>query len=500
MKKRLAPWLVYWPYVALAIMFVASRLVYRRVVGIRFDSSLVFYFIQYVDPWFYDNHLFTTIVYQHQQAPFQNLLVGGAWRLLGPYWSIVFLDALYVTLGFTAGLALLHVMLRLGVRKWLAAVATTLFVVAPVTVLYENFLFYPIVVVALLLYSLVALLRYYRLGTLGAGLLFFSVLAVMALFRNVYGPLWMSVIAAALLLRPPVARAGRSARRILVKAAVVPIVLVALNGAKTSVLTGHGYGEAAVWANLFFKTFHNLPAFERQRLLDEGLVSGAVKYEPFSGLSTLYQYRVEHEPTGVPLLDMAKSPSGAPNHHTLEYVLIVDTYYKPGAKYVLRHYPEVYARAVWDGLSDWYFASPTRDLVMPRTTNHKRIRKFEGALNRAAGADERGRIWALVIALPIAFLYGLYRLLRPSALRESERSSFAVILFMTLTIAYTTAGTTMVSYGDFSRYRFDIDAFYLILGVLFVQHAGGACLRFFRGLRERRRRPVASPADAGALA
>lgn len=477
-----------WPFVVVCTVFALSRLVYTRGLGITFDSSPFSYFIQYVDPWFIENDFWRTLFYLPHQAPLQNMLVGGTWRLLGEERAFIVLRWLYTALGLTLALATLQAMRRLGIKPIVAAIAVSLYAASPVSILYENWLFYHTPLAALLALSLVPLLRHYRLGTWKAGFAFFGLLATIALIRNIYGVVWMSAILFMLFVRPPVATATNpSPRRRLLAVAAIPILLVALNGWKTSLLIGKGFADSLVWTNLVAKTWMNIPKKERIRLEKLKIVSPSVRHEAFSALKDLPELRVPHEDTGVPLLDMPRSPSGRANLHTLEYLMIVDRYYKPDGKYLLRHYPEAYLEGVKSALTDWYVSSPSRDVTLIRTQNYKELRPIEGPIEKWLGIHGYGRMWALMIGLPLSFAYGAYRILRSRAGLPSERSAQAAMAFMLVTIGYVTLGTTLISYGDFSRYRYEIDSFYLILFVLCLSHATGFAFRTVAAISRRLR-------------
>ncbi len=492
---RLAPWVRLWPYLVVTVAFVVSRIIYRGAFGVRFDGSPLFYFIQYIDPWFFENDFLRSVVYLHQQAPLPNFVIGCAWLLFGPSYAFVFLDAVFLAFGLTLGLAMIAALERLGVRRLLAVGVVVPLLVSPIAVIYECWLFYHTPVAALMCCALVALLRYYRSGSFRAALLFFSLLALVALIRNVYGALWLGAVAAGVFVVPPlVAPAGSTARRTVLKAAIVPLLVLMANNAKTSLLLGRGFGDAAIWTNIVTKTWEQIPGDERERLLAEGHMSHSIKYEPFQGVDSLGDdMRVRAEPTGVPLLDMAETPNGRGNTHTLEYLLIAERFYKPDGKFLLKHYPEAYAKSVKNALTDWYLSAPTRDIVLPRTQNYKRLAKLENRLEKLAGKSQTGRLTALAIAIPTALAYAAYRLLRTRARLASERSTVAAVIFMSMTISYAALGTTLVSYADFSRYRFDVDPFYVILLAMLLMQAGAFVVRQVR----RRRAPAPAPLLAG---
>ncbi len=475
----------HWPDLLFITVFVVSRLVYRGKFGIHFDASPLYYFIQYIDPWFLEHDFWRSVLYVTHQAPLPNLVVGAAYLAFGPYWFVSFFELVFAGLGLVFGLTLLRVLERVGVARLFAAPLVCFFLATPAAILYENWLFYHLPVAVAFTASLLALFAYYRSGTLRAGLLFFSCLALVALIRNVYGAVWLGAILGAIVLVPPLAAPrGRSARMTALRAAALPLLVVFAAGVKGKLLTGHDAGSAGVWTNIVYKTWPLVPSAERERLTKEHVLDDTVAYEPFTTPDALNRrLRVKVEPTGVPLLDMARAPNGRANTHTLEYLLIADEFYKRDGKLLLKHYPDAYAASVADALFNWYPSSPTRDIVLPQTVNYERVKRLDAKLNQLAGANGDGRLLALVIALPAALLYGIYRLVRTKAHLASERTIVAMILFMVLTIVYAALGTTLVSSGDFSRYRYDVDPFYLVLCAMLTTDATSALRRVYRRAR-----------------
>jgi hypothetical protein len=447
------------------LAFTIARGVYRTVFGIQFDPSPVSFYVQYIDPWFIEHDFARSLLYLHHQAPLQNLLVGLPLRLFTASWAYLALEILYVVLGLAIVLGVLHVMLRLGVRPAVAVITSSLYAISPTTALYENWLFYHVPVTFCLGLSLVFLLRFYRLGTHRAGFWFFAAIAMAALFRSTLGPLFLAAIVALVMLRPPTTPRGGSGRKMVLRAAAIPFIVLLLNSCKPSLLLGYGYGEVMFWGNLSQKISGELgerfPA-ERQRLLNEGKISQATMIFCLTDLRDFGRLRVPHEPKGVPLLDLDRTPNGRWNAHAFEYLLLARKYYKPDALYLISHYPGVYIQSVWHALS-WYASSATKDGMLARTKNYLGVRNLVETINRWSGKGKGDRLLALLIGLPLAFAYGLYRLVRSRYRREGQRTSVIAIAYMLLTISYATCVSTMVSWGDFSRYRFEIDPFYLVL-------------------------------------
>lgn len=462
------------PYLFCSAVFIGSRLVYRQEFGIAFDHSPVDFFIQYVDPWFLENDLWRSILYLHHQAPLQNLMVGLAIDAFGRTDGYAALNLVYVAFGFCVVLALLHAMLRLGARPLLAVLITTLYTLNPTTVLYENWLFYHVPITCLLLLSLNALIAHYRSGDFRSAFGCFGALALAALFRSTLGPQLMAAVIALLLWRPPALhRARRSARRTILLAAAGPLLVLCANTLKPTLLIGYGYGEALAWGNIVPKIYETLPTPERRRLQDKHLVSRAASIFCLTDLRGFGDLRIPHEPTGVPLLDMERAPNGRWNAHALEYLLIARKYYKPDAEYLLWHYPWKYLQSVRNALG-LYAAPCTNDMVLPATANYARLRKIIHAIDEHLGSTSTPRLWWLTIWFPLLVAYGCCRMLRANDRSQLERPVQIGIAYALLLIVYVTATTTMISFGDFSRYRYDIDPLYLALGALF----GSDLLRF----------------------
>src|SRR5664279_3496988 len=272
-------WHRYWPYIVVTFIFAASRLFYHYRFDIQFDHSPPYYFRQYINPWFIKHDFLRSILYLHQQAPLQNLLTGGCMRVFGVPFGFAVLNTIYIALGLVTALCMINAMLQLGAARLLATVAVCLFAASPVTVFYESWLFYHMPVTALLMLTLVAQLRFYRVGTWGAALLFFSLFGTVSLFYAMFTPLLLVVIALILLLRPPSLDGPcTSPRTRIIGALLVPLILLSINLEKTHFLIGHSQSSAFMWENLAVKTFDAIQPTERQRLEQQGRISRASEF------------------------------------------------------------------------------------------------------------------------------------------------------------------------------------------------------------------------------
>jgi len=479
-------WALQLPYIAVIVVFAASRVFYHYELEIKFDYTPVYYFIQYINPWFIEHDFWRSIFYLHQQAPLQNLLVGGCLRIFGDPFAFKVLTSIYVALGLVTVLCMIHVMLKLGASRTVATVATCLYAASPVTVFYENWLFYHMPVAALMLLSLVALLRFYRMRTWAAALTFFCLLGTISLFYALFNPILMVAIALALLLRAPgISRQCIAPRKRIVAALVIPLALVVINLEKTQLLVGHSHGSAFLWENLAVKTFDGIRPIERERLESRGLITGAPKFVLFTTRIAEYgRLRVAHQPTGVPLLDLEQTPDGNVNPHTIEKILIAEKHYKHDAFYFFRHRFVDYWRAVVDGLTLGYVSSAFVFDDSVTCENRVKLAPLQKKVDSLFLRDSQGRLLVLAVVLPVTLIYGLYRLLSARSWLTSERSAAAAFSFMCLIVVYVTVATNLVAVGDFSRYRFNIDQLFLIMFVLLITDIARQVRAFWNRCRQ----------------
>jgi len=452
-----------WCHGTVALVFLVSRVLYRVVLGVRFDWSPITYFIQFVDPWFLRHDFLRSIFYLHHQAPLENLLVGIPVHFLRDDAAYVVVDFIYVAIGLATALGLVEAMLGMGARPLWAALVSCLYTVSPTTVTYENWLLYHVPVACALLWALVALLRFQRQPSFWSASAFFLALTAAALLRSTINFMYVAAMAALALLWTPFHPSGRiAARKSILRAAAGPLLVVALVAAKPSLLLGYGYGEALLWGNLSKKIWNEVPETERTRLLTNGLVSPAAERFCLADLREFEPFRIPHEPLGVPLMDMERAPNGRWNAHAFEYLPIARELYKVDALYLLRHYPGAYARGVGHALS-WYLSPATNDANLPGSPNYRRLTRWREALDELGGARDGRYSVMLAAGIPLLLLFGAAGVSRARIDVVSERRSAAGFAYMLATILYAGVSTMLISYGDFSRYRFEVDPLYLVL-------------------------------------
>jgi hypothetical protein len=257
-------------------MFVVSRCVYL-LAGVRFNSHEIWYSFQVLPPDLLRHHLLQSLYYLHTQPPGFNLLVGLGLLGGGHIWP---LNIFYVAMGVVIAFGV-DILLRLfGVGSRAALVITTLFVVSPSVVLFENYLFYDYPLLLCLVGSVVAAGLFLNRRSSGPLIACAAFLAAAALLRPVFHPV---TVVGAMALLVVLAGVPRVPRRTWITVAVVVLIPVALL-AKNAVLFGQPTFSSWVGWNVAHVTLYPIPLDKRERLVADGTLSPVALIKPFAGL------------------------------------------------------------------------------------------------------------------------------------------------------------------------------------------------------------------------
>jgi hypothetical protein len=447
--------------VAVLVLGVLSRVLYRAL-GVRFSADPVSYYIQFLDPELLRHDLLRSLFYMRDQPPGFNGFVGVVLKLFPVHYAEAF-GVLYFLFGILFGVALYLLMTRLGVRPWLAALVTVLFVDSPITMLYENWLFYTFPLASMLCTSALFLHRWLDGRRFADALVFFSLLGTLVLWRNLFHPLWMLAVVVALLAFE------RAHRRQLALAAVGPVLVVCALLVK-HVIVFHAIfqGRPIQQMNLAVLTSMRLPDAERARLIREHTL--VISDVPITAGPNGFRRYVKTPPkTGIPVLDDEYKPkSGFPNWNSSIFVPVGELY-GADARWALLHRPGVYFAAVGENLTRYQLPSDQSDpfntsryknrlALQPLLTQWNRLLSWQARPNRIAVAH--------VIGFPLLLVFALVAVIRSFRRDRAASLTLAFALYSTL---WVSASTLLLSYGDHNRYRFKVSAFYCVFLALAVE-------------------------------
>ena len=120
----------------LFLIFIVSRIFYYQFYEITFDSWTIDVYIQFFPKNFLQNDLFNSIIYNHYQPPFLNLLTGSLMKLSKHYLFII--NGIYLFCSFVSFVFIYLICKNFGFSKSPAFIISTILMILPTTILYEN--------------------------------------------------------------------------------------------------------------------------------------------------------------------------------------------------------------------------------------------------------------------------------------------------------------------------------------------------------------------------
>jgi hypothetical protein len=458
--------------------FLLSRLAYYWA-GIRFDSSDLACYLQFIDPKLLREHYLQSIFYYHAQPPLFNMFVGGVLNLFPAQQDLVF-TLVWGGRGLVMALAMFRLMVEVGVSERLSMILTILFIVGPSAILYENWLFYTYPVTVLLTLAAYYLHRYGVGNRTRDLLIFFLLVAIINLTRSLFHIVWFVAIVAILLY------CRRGDWRRIALTALVPFLLVLGLYVKNQIIVGSFSTSTWLGMNLSRKTTFLVPDQDRREMVARGELSPLALIGIFIDPS---EYRdVPHDTmkTGIPVLDQELKSTGCVNANNREFVSI-SRIYLHDAIYVSVHRPMVFlegtARATFTYFlpaSNYYYLRNNRPYIRrwDRLYNLIVLGQFVDNDSLPTNADTPGfvlkkilaRSWVLLLGVPFLFVYS-YRLIRSSGKGFRSLTGFQLtLLFILMTYAYVTLVGNLLEIIENNRFRFSIEPYFFIMAGIFLTY------------------------------
>jgi hypothetical protein len=460
-------------YALLAMVFALSRLGYF-LLGVRFDARPVLHYYQFIDPLLLKQRLFESLFYLHSQPPGWNLYTGAVLKFFPVSYPSVF-HSIYLVLGLGICWSIYHLFRICGVSRWLAFSLASWFIVSPGVVLFENYMLYEYLVAFLLLVAAVALFHFVQQFHVGWATLLFAALFSLVLVRNFFHLAYLAAIMVAL------AFLCRSRHRTVLLCGALPLLAILGLYTKNWILFGSFSGSTWMGLNMDTITLHQLTSREATDFVNRGVISPASLLELGSPLKLYRPYIPMPARTGIPVLDDCATSTGAANFNCLAFFRVRQIYTRDGLA-LLRIYPVVYLRSLETAWFTYFLPAgdyPFFDLngpkihVIDRFWNVAFFGQFKEASDRkelrrlsAGGARTSLALYTglfLLIGLPALWLWSLYYLVTGVRRKVLDPPAAILIGFLLLNIAYVTAIANFLSSFENNRYRFPLDAFYVVL-------------------------------------
>ena len=477
------------PIALIGGLSVVSRVVYG-LLGLRFDVSTFPSYLQFIDRELLSTRLFESLWYSHAHPPGLSFFTGVGIKLFGDQ-ADMFYATVFHLLGLVLALSVFALVLRMAGSRIAAYVAAALLVVSPTFVLYENWLMYTFPAATLVAASALALGFYLDTRRIRYAVLFFSLLAVLALTRSVFHFFWCLGVLALLLA------VVRVDRRRLLLASVVPLLVVGLWYGKNYFYYGTFSASSLLGLGLSNITTLTLTREELRPLVERGELSPLALVSRYSETETLV-HALPVEPTGIPVLDTARKTDGYYNYDYLG-LIEVNRIYTRDALTVARVFPFNYVVGIL--LANRLFFSPTdmneyfseanraatapmRKLFNPlfygaRQTPLYMVQPhfgFSGAPSLQVNTGF-GLIFAWILFIPYAYVKARQLFVNGGPI---ERNTGIVIGFVLLSILYVYGVSTTLELGENYRYKFLIEPVFLALAASAIADAAGGLRRLLR--------------------
>jgi len=441
--------------------------------GVRLDMSPLGTYWQYLDPEILRGDFWRSLFYLHSQPPLFNAFLGAVVAVFPGHAELIFRLA-YWGGGLTLAVTLYQLLGRLGAPAAWAAVVTLGLVLSPACIAFENFLFYSYPVAVMLLLSAFFLQRFLETRRRREGVIFFALVAALALTRTIFHLAWVVVVVLGLLGASRRYRMGLGRRTIMTAAG--PVLLVAALYLKNEMVFGEFTSSTWLGMNLATMTVQLLPSEEKQQLLAQGKISDVSLVVPFEPLDR-YPPRFRMRPTGIAVLDEVNKPGGDPNFNNLAYIGIARAYQRD-ALASIREDPAEYVEAVL--VTGWGYLRPNSESLGLSGRNQEILRPLESVYRgmflalpvaEPPADDFWGLVWqrmaqrglALELGLPLVLLYGGWRVGALFRSAEGGAARAITLAYLGFTCLYFTLITVTLNGREANRVRFEITPCLVVL-------------------------------------
>jgi hypothetical protein len=461
------------PYLFLAVVFAVSRIAYS-LAGVRFDTRPIFQFFQFIDPELLKHRLLESLYYLHVQPPALDLYAGIVLKLFPESYAAVF-HAIYLAAGLGICWLSYYLMRVCGVRLWIAFPLACAFSVSPGVVLFENLMLYEYPVALLLLVLAAALHRFATTQSALSLVTLLGSLLLLELLRNLFHLGYFLGLLVALWWY------FKASRRMVLQTGLIPLAVILGLYSKNWILFGSFSSSTWLGMNMDVITAHQLTEEEARDLLKRGLISPISLIDAGAPIVMYAPYVRMPAKTGIPVLDEVVTSSGATNFNNPVFLQIGRVYLHDGLE-IIRHAPIAYLRSVERAWFTYFLPAgdfPFFDLNRPKiyaldrfvnlvcfgqfrdASDRKGLRKLEASGARFGLLQYTGVF--LMLGLPALWIWSIVYLWSGIRRKSLEVPEAWLIGFLIFNITYLTAVVNLLSSFENNRYRFPLDACFVIL-------------------------------------
>lgn len=446
----------------LILIFCLSRLVFYYV-GLRFDSSDMEW--TWLDITLLKKSLLESCFYLHSQPPGFNFLLGLILKVAPNHLGQVF-HGIFLLCSLIIYICLFRIMRLRGFGFPASLLLSTIFIISPEALLYENWLHYTWIVATLLVLAAFCLQKYQQYYGSKYLLLFFVMIASVCTIRATYNLVYFISCGVLLLLFE------NKDRKMLISCVLIGGIILSGFYLKNFVIFGV-YGPSSwLGMNLWRVVRPSITMQEFDQLANQHNFPPLTQYDEFL---PIWEYPPEYRiiPSsydGIQVLCSETKNGVHPNRNHIGYVLISKEFLKASIK-IVKTYPIPYMKRVLKGL--YIYVKPSYEYCMVES-NSIRISKYINFFKlvtpniyitptpttaRFGVHDERILpilplfVFLLVVSLFIrAVIFGqIYKHVK------GYQSIDLVSVFGVVTILYSVIISNLFEIGENNRFRVEID-------------------------------------------
>lgn len=451
------------PYVLVSLAFVFSRAVLAGA-GLPFGFSLDWMWL--ADTADLRDRLAETLWYFHAFPPGMDLLTGVLLKLgEDAAGAAALAQGLFFILGLVLANALVALGHAVGLGPRAAVIVSASFLLTPPTLYFEHLYLYEWPIVTLVVVSAVCFHRACLRPSAGRWLAFFGVCAAIAVTRSTFHLVWFVALAVAAVI----VSGARTGRRAAMVGAVPGLLLILLVYGKNALLFGEFAASTFGPASFHLITVDRMPRAERDRWIAEGRLSPFAAISPYAPPREYARVFASSDlpgwPPQVTRLDHVSVRAPNFNHW---FILEAHRARRHDVEAYLWAHPLGYVRNVWTGLqallgpsTEWHprTGTPASPHEAHRAVLGPYVTTYNALLHRLPFPPV-----GVYVFLPVVLAWATWRawvLWRAGS--AAERARGALVAYCVVQVVFVIAVSSMATYLESSRYRFQIEPFIWML-------------------------------------
>lgn len=452
------------PNFILILIFILSRAIYW-FLGVRFDSSPLDWFIQYLDPHLLKSKLLESLFYLQSQPPLFNLFLGSVLKFFSGYENLVF-SLIYFLFGLILYLGIYKIMSMLEISFWVRFILSTVFIVSPASITYENWLFYSYPTTAILVLSVFCLFMFLEKKKPFYLHFYFWLLLSLCLIRSTFHIayfIFMIIFSIRLI---------KDKKKVLM-ASLVPLLIISALYLKNLTLFQTVSMFPPVGMDIANKTIKYAPIYEIEKLIKEKKLDILVLAKTYTSLDKYPSKYLENKKyKNIEALSQVKKESGYINLNNYAYIQVSKDFFK-NAMLFFYYKPMLFIKAYFQSTVNaflLYFCPSTFDYEFTNS-NLGKIKAIDDFFNKFIYFQvslPSGAMLFLTLNVCLQAIFWFSVLVSVGFVKlQIDQLKLTIIRVMTFNIAFVTLICNLFIIGENNRYRFEIDPFYLIMfGVL----------------------------------